>query len=114
MRQIALGKRRAESSSHTTVYVTENPSCLQRPPPVALRVMAKKKHKKDPGKKQKASRSAQGKQRQERRDGWTTRRRQVTATPYVSPHCYQGPRGRSAARLQEDEAQAAGAPPAAG
>ncbi|KAJ9508616.1 hypothetical protein QJQ45_012164 [Haematococcus lacustris] len=41
--------------------------------------MAKKgsgKHKKDPGKKQKASRSAQGKQRQERRDGWTTRRRQ--------------------------------------
>ncbi|GFH08342.1 hypothetical protein HaLaN_03287 [Haematococcus lacustris] len=66
----------------------------------AHRVMAKKKHKKDPGKKQKASRSAQGKQRQERRDGWTTR--------------YQGPRGRSAARLQEDEAQAAGAPPAAG
>ncbi|GFH17935.1 hypothetical protein HaLaN_14660, partial [Haematococcus lacustris] len=45
--------------------------------------MAKKKHKKDPGKKQKASRSAQGKQRQERRDGWTTRRRQVTATPYT-------------------------------
>ncbi|GFH07360.1 hypothetical protein HaLaN_02148 [Haematococcus lacustris] len=42
--------------------------------------MAKKgsgKHKKDPGKKQKASRSPQGKQRQERRDGWTTRRRQL-------------------------------------
>ncbi|KAJ9510006.1 hypothetical protein QJQ45_011668 [Haematococcus lacustris] len=43
--------------------------------------MAKKKHKKDPGKKQKASRSAQGKQRQERRDGWTTRRRQVIKVP---------------------------------
>ncbi|GFH15773.1 hypothetical protein HaLaN_12065, partial [Haematococcus lacustris] len=40
--------------------------------------MAKKKHKKDPGKKQKASRSPQGKQRQERRDGWNTRKRQVT------------------------------------
>ncbi|GFH26959.1 hypothetical protein HaLaN_25199, partial [Haematococcus lacustris] len=39
--------------------------------------MAKKKLKKDPGKKQKASRSSQGKQRQERRDGWTTRRRQL-------------------------------------
>ncbi|KAJ9505834.1 hypothetical protein QJQ45_026012 [Haematococcus lacustris] len=53
------------------------------------RVMAKKKrkgsdkHKKDPGKKQKASRSPQGKQRQERRDGWTTRRRQLTPPPYV-------------------------------
>ncbi|KAJ9509954.1 hypothetical protein QJQ45_011447 [Haematococcus lacustris] len=43
--------------------------------------MAKKKHKKDPGKKQKASRSPQGKQRQERRDGWTTRRRQVIKVP---------------------------------
>ncbi|KAJ9508515.1 hypothetical protein QJQ45_012045 [Haematococcus lacustris] len=43
--------------------------------------MAKKKHKKDPGKKQKASRSSQGKQRQERRDGWTTRRRQVIKVP---------------------------------
>ncbi|KAJ9530541.1 hypothetical protein QJQ45_012516 [Haematococcus lacustris] len=46
--------------------------------------MAKKgsgKHKKDPGKKQKASRSPQGKQRQERRDGWTTRRRQVIKDP---------------------------------
>ncbi|KAJ9510019.1 hypothetical protein QJQ45_011649 [Haematococcus lacustris] len=43
--------------------------------------MAKKKHKKDPGKKHKASRSAQGKQRQERRDGWTTRRRQVIKVP---------------------------------
>ncbi|GFH12439.1 hypothetical protein HaLaN_08132 [Haematococcus lacustris] len=39
------------------------------------------KHKKDPGKKQKASRSSQGKQRQERRDGWTTRRRQVIKVP---------------------------------
>ncbi|KAJ9508561.1 hypothetical protein QJQ45_012098 [Haematococcus lacustris] len=40
--------------------------------------MAKKgsgKHEKDPGKKQK------GKQRQERRDGWTTRRRQVIKVP---------------------------------
>ncbi|KAJ9530551.1 hypothetical protein QJQ45_012510 [Haematococcus lacustris] len=36
---------------------------------------------KDPGKKQKASRSPQGKQRQERRDGWTTRRRQVVCRP---------------------------------
>ncbi|KAJ9509505.1 hypothetical protein QJQ45_001944 [Haematococcus lacustris] len=43
--------------------------------------MAKKKHKKDPGKKQKASRSAQGKQRHDRRDGWTTRRRQVIKVP---------------------------------
>ncbi|KAJ9506799.1 hypothetical protein QJQ45_005481 [Haematococcus lacustris] len=43
--------------------------------------MAKKKHKKDPGKKQKASRSPQGKQRQERRDCWTTRRRQVIKVP---------------------------------
>ncbi|KAJ9509350.1 hypothetical protein QJQ45_001801 [Haematococcus lacustris] len=49
--------------------------------------MAKKKrkgsdkHKKGPGKKQKASRSPQGKQRQERRDGWTTRRRQVVCRP---------------------------------
>ncbi|GFH23864.1 hypothetical protein HaLaN_21554 [Haematococcus lacustris] len=59
----------------------------------AHRVMAKKKHKKDPGKKQKASRSAQGKQRQDRRDGWTTLRRQVRVPVlcvpalYVSPHC---------------------------
>ncbi|KAJ9524814.1 hypothetical protein QJQ45_003054 [Haematococcus lacustris] len=45
------------------------------------RVMAKKKHKKDPGKKQKASRSAQGKQRQERRDGWATSRRQLIKVP---------------------------------
>ncbi|KAJ9519514.1 hypothetical protein QJQ45_000598 [Haematococcus lacustris] len=46
--------------------------------------MAKKgsgKHKKDPGKKQKASCCPQGKQRQERRDGWTTRRRQVIKVP---------------------------------
>ncbi|GFH18677.1 hypothetical protein HaLaN_15519 [Haematococcus lacustris] len=80
-----------------------NPNCLKRPPPVgtAHHVMAKKKRK-GSDKKQKASRSRQGKQRQERRDGWTTRRR------------HQGPRGRSAARLQEDQAQAAGAPPAAG
>ncbi|GFH17030.1 hypothetical protein HaLaN_13565, partial [Haematococcus lacustris] len=46
--------------------------------------MAKKKQKggvkekKGPPKKQKASRSPQGKQRQERRDGWNNRRRQVT------------------------------------
>ncbi|GFH19699.1 hypothetical protein HaLaN_16690, partial [Haematococcus lacustris] len=75
--------------------------------------MAKKKRK-GSDKKQKVSRSAQGKQRQARRDGWNTTRRQVAPPPYVSPHCHQGPRGRSAARLQEDEAQAAGAPPAAG
>ncbi|KAJ9526295.1 hypothetical protein QJQ45_009794 [Haematococcus lacustris] len=37
--------------------------------------------RKGPGKKQKASRSPQGKQRQERRDGWTTRRRQVIKVP---------------------------------
>ncbi|GFH23398.1 hypothetical protein HaLaN_21004 [Haematococcus lacustris] len=95
------------------VKVTLVPAVLGKPKLLAKatarlnahRVMAKKgsgKHKKDPGKKQKASRSPQGKQRQERRDGWTTRRR------------HQGPRGRSAARLQEDQAQAAGAPPAAG
>ncbi|KAL6752747.1 hypothetical protein V8C86DRAFT_563899 [Haematococcus lacustris] len=42
----------------------------------AHRVMAKKKRK-GSDKKQKASRSPQGKQRQERRDGCTTRRRQV-------------------------------------
>ncbi|GFH25658.1 hypothetical protein HaLaN_23657, partial [Haematococcus lacustris] len=76
-------------------------------------VMAKKMRK-GSDKKHKVSRSAQGKQRQERRDGWTTRRRQLTAPPYVSPHCRQGPRGRSVARLQEDQAQAPGAPPAAG
>ncbi|KAJ9526160.1 hypothetical protein QJQ45_009624 [Haematococcus lacustris] len=46
--------------------------------------MAKKKrkgsdkHKKDPGKKQKASRPPQGKQRQARRDSWSNQRRQVT------------------------------------
>ncbi|KAJ9513355.1 hypothetical protein QJQ45_001386 [Haematococcus lacustris] len=50
----------------------------------AHRVMAKKKRK-GSDKKQKASRSRQGKQRQERRDGWTTRRRQVAPPPYVSP-----------------------------
>ncbi|GFH11822.1 hypothetical protein HaLaN_07388 [Haematococcus lacustris] len=37
--------------------------------------------KKGGGKKQKASRSPQGKQRQQRRDGWTTRRRQVIKVP---------------------------------
>ncbi|KAJ9513489.1 hypothetical protein QJQ45_006044 [Haematococcus lacustris] len=42
--------------------------------------MAKKKRK-GSDKKQKASRSRQGKQRQERRDGWTTRRRQVIKVP---------------------------------
>ncbi|KAJ9506642.1 hypothetical protein QJQ45_018153 [Haematococcus lacustris] len=46
----------------------------------AHRVMAKKKRK-GSDKKQKASRSAQGKQRQDRRDGWTTRRRQVIKVP---------------------------------
>ncbi|KAJ9527462.1 hypothetical protein QJQ45_025734 [Haematococcus lacustris] len=46
----------------------------------AYRVMAKKKRK-GSDKKQKVSRSAQGKQRQERRDGWTTRRRQVIKVP---------------------------------
>ncbi|GFH13773.1 hypothetical protein HaLaN_09719, partial [Haematococcus lacustris] len=75
--------------------------------------MAKEKRK-GPGKKQKASRSPQGKQRQERRDGWTTRRRQVPPPPYVSPHCHQGPGGRCAARVQEDQAQATGASPVAG
>ncbi|KAJ9505345.1 hypothetical protein QJQ45_012105 [Haematococcus lacustris] len=44
--------------------------------------MTNKKQKKDPGKKQKASRSAQGKQRQERRDGWTTRRRQPASMEF--------------------------------
>ncbi|KAJ9532706.1 hypothetical protein QJQ45_010808 [Haematococcus lacustris] len=49
--------------------------------------MAKKKrkgsdkHKKGPPKKPKASRSPQGKQRQERRDDWNTRRRQVIKVP---------------------------------
>ncbi|KAJ9514449.1 hypothetical protein QJQ45_016184 [Haematococcus lacustris] len=42
--------------------------------------MAKKKRK-GSDKKHKVSRSAQGKQRQERRDGWTTRRRQVIKVP---------------------------------
>ncbi|KAJ9530523.1 hypothetical protein QJQ45_012543 [Haematococcus lacustris] len=42
--------------------------------------MAKKKRK-GSDKKQKGSRSRQGKQRQERRDGWTTRRRQVIKVP---------------------------------
>ncbi|GFH07278.1 hypothetical protein HaLaN_02060 [Haematococcus lacustris] len=39
------------------------------------------KQKKDSGKKRKASRSPQGKQRQERRDGWNTSRRQVIKVP---------------------------------
>ncbi|KAJ9523597.1 hypothetical protein QJQ45_007330 [Haematococcus lacustris] len=42
--------------------------------------MAKKKRK-GSDKKHKASRSSQGKQRQDRRDGWTTRRRQVIKVP---------------------------------
>ncbi|KAJ9526463.1 hypothetical protein QJQ45_009947 [Haematococcus lacustris] len=42
--------------------------------------MAKKKRKRS-DKKHKVSRSAQGKQRQDRRDGWTTRRRQVIKVP---------------------------------
>ncbi|KAJ9532984.1 hypothetical protein QJQ45_018080 [Haematococcus lacustris] len=42
--------------------------------------MAKKKRK-GSDKKHKVSRSAQGKQRQDRRDGWTTRRRQVIKVP---------------------------------
>ncbi|GFH33551.1 hypothetical protein HaLaN_32940, partial [Haematococcus lacustris] len=46
----------------------------------AHRVMAKKKRK-GSDKKHKVSRSAQGKQRQDRRDGWTTRRRQVIKVP---------------------------------
>ncbi|GFH17768.1 hypothetical protein HaLaN_14465 [Haematococcus lacustris] len=68
----------------------------------SYRAMAKKK---GPPKKQKASRSPQGKQRQERRDGWSNVRRQVTGCarlvcprtaqywplaspkPRVSPHC---------------------------
>ncbi|GFH30089.1 hypothetical protein HaLaN_28873, partial [Haematococcus lacustris] len=69
----------------TTVYFHGKPKLLEKATArrTAHRVMAKKKrkdsdkHKKDPGKKKKASRSPQGKQRQERRDGWTTRRRQV-------------------------------------
>ncbi|KAJ9518190.1 hypothetical protein QJQ45_010057 [Haematococcus lacustris] len=43
--------------------------------------MADEKKRKGSDKKQKASRSRQGKQRQERRDGWTTRRRQVIKVP---------------------------------
>ncbi|KAJ9526734.1 hypothetical protein QJQ45_017515 [Haematococcus lacustris] len=46
----------------------------------AHRVMAKKKRK-GSDKKRKASRSAQGKQRQARRDGWATRQRQVIKVP---------------------------------
>ncbi|KAJ9510990.1 hypothetical protein QJQ45_027892 [Haematococcus lacustris] len=67
-----------------TVYFHGKPNLLEKAIArrTAHRVMAKKKrkgsdkHKKGPGKKQKASRSPQGKQQQERRDGWTTRRRQ--------------------------------------
>ncbi|GFH30043.1 hypothetical protein HaLaN_28817, partial [Haematococcus lacustris] len=51
-----------------------------------------KMERKGSDKKHKASRSAQGKQRQERRDGWTTRRRQVAPPPYVSPHYLCCPR----------------------
>ncbi|KAJ9525636.1 hypothetical protein QJQ45_003359 [Haematococcus lacustris] len=46
----------------------------------AHRVMAKKKRK-GSDKKRRASRSAQGKQRQARRDGWATRQRQVIKVP---------------------------------
>ncbi|KAJ9505565.1 hypothetical protein QJQ45_009753 [Haematococcus lacustris] len=58
------------------------PKLLEKAPArrTANRVMAKKKRK-GSDKKQKASRSAQGKQRQDRRDGWTTRRRQVIKVP---------------------------------
>ncbi|GFH07402.1 hypothetical protein HaLaN_02196, partial [Haematococcus lacustris] len=42
--------------------------------------MAKKKRK-GSDKKHKVSRSAQGKQRQDRRDGWATSRRQVIKVP---------------------------------
>ncbi|GFH16911.1 hypothetical protein HaLaN_13431, partial [Haematococcus lacustris] len=46
----------------------------------AHRVMAKKKRK-GSDKKQKVSRSAQGEQRQARRDSWNTTRRQVIKVP---------------------------------
>ncbi|GFH31116.1 hypothetical protein HaLaN_30093, partial [Haematococcus lacustris] len=46
----------------------------------AHRVMAKKKRK-GSDRKHKVSRSAQGKQRQDRRDGWATSRRQVWVRP---------------------------------
>ncbi|GFH18972.1 hypothetical protein HaLaN_15856 [Haematococcus lacustris] len=98
------------------------------------------KENKGPPKKLKASRSRQGKQRQERRDGWCTSRRQVKGRPRlvcprtvcVPASCpvkvacqnalvklclaagHQGPGWRCAARLQEDPAEANGAPPAAG
>ncbi|KAJ9519491.1 hypothetical protein QJQ45_000586 [Haematococcus lacustris] len=52
----------------------------------AHHVMAKKKRK-GSDKKQKASRSRQGKQRQESRDGWTTRRRQVIKVPEGAVLC---------------------------
>ncbi|GFH08652.1 hypothetical protein HaLaN_03644, partial [Haematococcus lacustris] len=51
--------------------------------------MAKKKgkgtnkQKKGPAKRLKASRSPQGKQRQERRNGWETKRRQVRGRPRI-------------------------------
>ncbi|GFH12229.1 hypothetical protein HaLaN_07871, partial [Haematococcus lacustris] len=68
---------------HTSVYFHGKPKLLEKATArrTAHRVMAKKKHKKDPGKKHKASRSAQGKQRQARRDSWNTTRRQVIKVP---------------------------------
>ncbi|GFH10708.1 hypothetical protein HaLaN_06070 [Haematococcus lacustris] len=64
--------RNGLNHSSCVVGVAENaPACR-----TAHRVMAKKRRK-GSDKKRKVSRSAQGKQRQDRRDGWTTRRRQV-------------------------------------
>ncbi|GFH08107.1 hypothetical protein HaLaN_03018 [Haematococcus lacustris] len=91
-----FGERCAESEhsaiaqqSHTIVCFHGKPKLLEKATVLlnAHRVMAKDKrkgttkHNKDPGKKQKASRSPQGKQRQERRDGWATSRRQVIKLP---------------------------------
>ncbi|KAJ9511419.1 hypothetical protein QJQ45_029926, partial [Haematococcus lacustris] len=60
----------------------------------AHRVMAKKRRK-GSDKKHKVSRSAQGKQRQDRRDGWTTRRRQPAPAQPDSMECDTDPDSES-------------------
>ncbi|GFH29456.1 hypothetical protein HaLaN_28112 [Haematococcus lacustris] len=67
--------------THPCIFL-EKPKLRKNAPArrTAHRVMAKKKRK-GSDKKYKVSRSAEGKQRQDRRDGWTTRRRQLRDKP---------------------------------
>ncbi|GFH14392.1 hypothetical protein HaLaN_10436 [Haematococcus lacustris] len=98
--------------SHTIVCFHGKPKLLEKATVRlnAHRVMAKDKrksttkHNKDPGKKQKGV-SLCSRQATTGASGWL-------GNEQTSGH--QGPGGRCAARVQEDEAQATGAPPATG